>query len=271
MKQTGIKSFCASSSVERPTTRVDRPTTSPTRRGRKRAAAPTHAGENVKKPSNAHASVDPPQVVAKEGRAGVTSLGDDAEVVFSPKLLPSRKCKELFGKLEQEVQWEHREIRMLGRYIMQPRLVAYMASDPSLRYTYSGVTVHPAAWSSTVLEIKALMEEMCGGKVVFNSCLLNLYRDGNDHQSWHSDNESLYGPRPTIGSFSLGAERDFMMKRTADKNDKWRFPLGDGTGLIMRGTTQDHWIHSVPKRAKVASARINLTFRTIVNIEQPEE
>jgi hypothetical protein len=34
---------------------------------------------------------------------------------------------------------------------------------------------------------------------------------------------------------------------------------------------QDHWIHSLPKRAKVASARINLTFRTIVNIEQPKE
>jgi hypothetical protein len=123
LKQTGIKSFCASSSVERATSRVDQPTTSPTRRGRKRAAASTHAGENVEKLSNTHASVDPPQVVAKEGRAGVTSLGDDAEVVFSPKLLPSRKCKELFGKLEQEVQWEHREIRMLGRYIMQPRLV----------------------------------------------------------------------------------------------------------------------------------------------------
>mmetsp|Transcript_38440 Transcript_38440/g.83642 ORF Transcript_38440/g.83642 Transcript_38440/m.83642 type:complete len:147 (-) Transcript_38440:48-488(-) len=145
-----------------------------------------------------------------------------------------------------------------------------MASDPSLRYTYSGVTVHPTGWTPAVLEIKALMEKMCGGQVEFNSCLLNLYRDGNDHQGWHSDNEPLYGPSPTIGSFTLGAERDFMLKRRADPSDKWRFPLGDGAGLIMRGTTQDHWIHALPKRARVKATRINLTFRTIVNKEHPK-
>lgn len=34
---------------------------------------------------------------------------------------------------------------------------------------------------------------------VFNSCLLNLYRSGRDHMSYHSDNEALYGAQPVIG------------------------------------------------------------------------
>ena len=42
------------------------------------------------------------------------------------------------------------------------------------------------------------MEELAGAS--FNSCLLNLYRDGGDHMGWHSDNEySYYGRQPTIG------------------------------------------------------------------------
>jgi 2OG-Fe(II) oxygenase superfamily len=39
--------------------------------------------------------------------------------------------------------------------------------------------------------------------------------------------------------------------------------LENGSLLIMKGTTQTFWQHSVPKTAKIASPRINLTFRTI--------
>ena len=42
------------------------------------------------------------------------------------------------------------------------------------------------------------MEALAGAR--FNSCLLNLYRDGRDAMGWHSDNEALYGAAPTIGA-----------------------------------------------------------------------
>ncbi len=45
---------------------------------------------------------------------------------------------------------------------------------------------------------QARVEELAGAS--FNSCLLNLYRDGGDHMGWHSDNEPLYGPEPVIGA-----------------------------------------------------------------------
>lgn len=41
------------------------------------------------------------------------------------------------------------------------------------------------------------LEEISGTR--FNSCLLNMYRDGKDSLSWHSDNEKPYGPTPIIG------------------------------------------------------------------------
>lgn len=44
------------------------------------------------------------------------------------------------------------------------------------------------------------LEDLTG--CTFNSCLLNLYRNGKDSLSWHSDNEKPYGPNPTIGKQS---------------------------------------------------------------------
>ena len=45
--------------------------------------------------------------------------------------------------------------------------------------------------------LQARLEQESGAS--FNSCLLNLYRDGRDHMSYHSDNEALYGAQPVIG------------------------------------------------------------------------
>ena len=43
---------------------------------------------------------------------------------------------------------------MHGKSVMQPRLVAYMADDPSLAYTYSRQTMVPDAWCPVVSIIK---------------------------------------------------------------------------------------------------------------------
>lgn len=43
---------------------------------------------------------------------------------------------------------------------MQPRLVAYMAEDPSLSYTYSRTKQTPLPWTPTVALIKVSAECM---------------------------------------------------------------------------------------------------------------
>ncbi len=55
-----------------------------------------------------------------------------------------------------------------------------------------------------------------------------------------------------------------MLRCNADRTRKLRYPLGPGDVLIMSGTTQDFWTHSVPKRAGVEQPRVNLTFRKVV-------
>jgi alkylated DNA repair dioxygenase AlkB len=115
----------------------------------------------------------------------------------------------------------------------------------------------------------------------FNFCLVNYYADGNDSISYHSDDERFLGPEPCIASFSLGAERDFLMKHkpiapndNASEEEKTKremllqskplkLALGSGDCIVMKGTTQGCWLHSIPKRTgkNEIGGRINITFR----------
>jgi hypothetical protein len=99
--------------------------------------------------------------------------------------------------------------------------------------------------------------------------LVNYYASGADSIAFHSDDERFLGPEPAIASFALGARRDFLMKhKDPDASAKpLKLPLGGGDMLLMRGRTQERWLHSVPKRSgKNADdgGRINITFRRAI-------
>lgn len=194
--------------------------------------------------------------LAAQGRM---ELGAGAYINISKGLIPDSTA--VFQQLQETVPWLHQEIAVMGRHVLQPRLIAYMADNPNLVYTYSGATLKPILWTETVLQIKSLVEKFAG--LSFNSCLLNFYRTGADHLSWHSDNESLYGPAPIIGSASLGSARDFLIRHNIERTEQHSIRLESGDVLVMGGSMQQHWMHSIPKRARV-DARINLTFRNII-------
>ena len=97
----------------------------------------------------------------------------------------------------------------------------------------------------------------------YNFSLVNYYADGTDSISYHSDSESFLGTNPCIASLSLGAPRDFFLRHIRHKElsvPVEKFVLADGDMVVMRGSTQHDWQHSIPKR-KSAEGRINITFR----------
>jgi len=142
-----------------------------------------------------------------------------------------------------------------------PRLTAWYG-DEGKSYRYSGHTYHPQPWSSALLEVRRAIEPVCG--VVFNSVLLNYYRDERDSVGWHSDDEPELGVNPVIGSVSFGATRSFQLRHKQDRKQKLTVELSNGSLLVMRGPTQHHWLHQVPKSAAAKGARVNLTFRAIL-------
>ncbi|KAL6244511.1 hypothetical protein RBB50_008753 [Rhinocladiella similis] len=104
----------------------------------------------------------------------------------------------------------------------------------------------------------------------YNFCLVNYYASGSDSISFHSDDERFLGPNPAIASFTLGAKRDFLMKHKPPKEGELKLetrdikiPLASGDMVLMRGSTQSNWLHSIPKRkgGEADKGRINITLR----------
>ncbi|MEO9210196.1 MAG: alpha-ketoglutarate-dependent dioxygenase AlkB, partial [Ginsengibacter sp.] len=96
----------------------------------------------------------------------------------------------------------------------------------------------------------------------YNSCLLNLYHTGQEGMAWHSDGEKDLKKNGAIASLSFGAERKFAFKHKRTK-ETVSINLQPGSLLVMKGSTQTHWLHRLPPTKMIRSPRINLTFRTI--------
>lgn len=166
----------------------------------------------------------------------------------------------LFESLLRDTPWKHDEIVLFGKHITTKRQVAWYGDG---EYTYSKTTKKPLPWTADLLEIKRIVERISG--VEFNSCLLNLYMDGSEGIAWHSDDEKELGD--VICSVSLGAKRRFLFKHKQTK-EVVKVELDSGSVLVMKGyETQNNWLHSLPVSKIIAQPRINLTFRTIKNVE----
>jgi alkylated DNA repair dioxygenase AlkB len=189
-------------------------------------------------------------------------LEDGGELLLVEEWLAPTEARRSFDALMREVPWEQKAISMMGKKVMQPRLVAWFG-DPEAVYTYSGVRNDPVPWTPTLAELRSRVEKTA--EHPFNSVLANLYRDGRDSMGFHADKEKELGPNPVIASVSLGATRRFQLRYTGkQKGVPGRdIDLRDGSLLIMRGTTQHFWRHGIPKESAPVGPRINLTFRWI--------
>lgn len=192
-------------------------------------------------------------------------LPRDGTVNYFGSVLSATESAATYQKLMNDIPWSHDEVVMFGKRIVTAREVAWVG-DAGLSYRYSGTTKKPLPWTAALLGLKALVEDLAHAR--FNSCLLNLYHDGGEGMGWHSDDEKSIARDSAIASISLGAEREFRLKHKTS-GDKVSVLLASGSLLVMKGSTQRHWLHCVPKTKRINDPRINLTFRSLVT--EPEK
>ncbi|MBC8085268.1 MAG: alpha-ketoglutarate-dependent dioxygenase AlkB [Hymenobacter sp.] len=186
-----------------------------------------------------------------------------ADVLLDPQFLPPQAAAVFLAELTTTIPWQQQPIKLFGKEVMQPRLTAWHG-DPAARYAYSGLTLEPQPWTPALRQLRQQVEVATNAH--FNSVLLNLYRTGQDSMGWHADNEPELGPEPVIASVSLGAIRRFRLRPRDSRHtphEPVSLDLLPGSLLLMRGLTQRHWVHAVPKTARPAAPRLNLTFRLI--------
>ncbi|AYN06247.1 MULTISPECIES: alpha-ketoglutarate-dependent dioxygenase AlkB [unclassified Flavobacterium] len=187
-------------------------------------------------------------------------LPKDGIVNYYGKLFSREKADFYRDTLLNAIEWKNDEAIIFGKLIITKRKVAWYGDSP-FEYSYSNTTKKALSWTPELLELKAFIEKKTGE--TFNSCLLNLYHTGDEGMAWHSDAEKDLKKNGAIASVSFGAERKFAFKHK-DTKETISLILEHGSLLVMKDTTQSHWLHRLPPTKTISKPRVNLTFRTIV-------
>ena len=192
----------------------------------------------------------------------------DGEVLYAPSFLTPIDADAYLQRFLDGIAWEQHQLAIFGRQLPAPRLSAWYG-HPEAHYTYSGLRLNPQPWTESLSMLKSQIEVFADA--TFNSVLLNQYRNGQDSMGGHCDDEPELGIKPTIASLSLGGERAFHLRHKRRKDlETVKLLLGHGSLLIMRGATQTHWKHQLPKTKQALRCRLNLSFRLIVDPLPPQ-
>lgn len=148
----------------------------------------------------------------------------------------------VFGRLLEHAPWQQRTRTMWDSEVLEPRMVALVPVD-----------------TPQVAELIAPLAERYG--VAFDSCLVNLYRDGSDAVAWHGDTVRKTMRDPLVATVSLGARRSFLLRPRGGGPVARRYQPGGGDLIVMGGACQHEWEHTVPREKNVSGARMSITLR----------
>lgn len=191
--------------------------------------------------------------------ATLNLLPFDGVVNYFGKVLTEQEANSFLHSLLHTIEWKNDEAVIFGRHIITKRKAAWYGNT-AYTYTYSNITKQALPWTPELLYLKQLAEELTGA--TYNSCLLNLYHDGDEGMAWHSDDEKTLAKGAAITSLSFGSERKFAFKHKKT-GQTVSLVLEHGSLLVMKEATQTNWLHRLPKTKKINQPRVNLTFRTI--------
>jgi alkylated DNA repair dioxygenase AlkB len=149
----------------------------------------------------------------------------------------------LFDLLLAEAPWQQRTRTMWDQEVLEPRMVALV----------------PPPFPSQVQELVDLLDARYD--VAFDSCLVNLYRDGSDAVAWHADTVRKTMTDPLVATVSLGARRSFLVRPAGGGATVRRYKPGEGDLIVMGGAMQHEWHHTVPREKSASGARMSVTLR----------
>ena len=184
----------------------------------------------------------------------------DGTAIYFGKIMKQQQAMDYLNILLQTIEWKNDEAVIFGKHIITKRKAAWYA-DANYAYTYSNTTKYALPWTKELMELKTLAEKIT--QTTYNSCLLNLYHNGDEGMAYHSDDETSLVKHKGIASLSFGAERKFLFKHKQTK-ETISVLLETGSLLLMKDATQTNWLHRLPPTKKVTQPRVNLTFRTMI-------
>ena len=160
-------------------------------------------------------------------------------------------AETFFDELMTDIPWRSERRQMYDRTLDVPRLVSFhdLLEEPAPHHG--------------IKQLRRRLNDIYAGELgePFTSVGLCLYRDGNDSVAWHGDTIGRSRNEDTmVAIVSLGSTRTFAL-RPRGGGPSLRIKHGHGDLLVMGGSCQRTWEHSIPKTSKPTGPRISIQFR----------
>ena len=160
----------------------------------------------------------------------------------------------LFDELMAQIPWRAERRQMYERVLDVPRLVSFV--------DFANLVEEPAP-HPRLKQMRRRLNDTYGRELgePFTTAGLCLYRDGNDSVAWHGDKIGRSSTEDTmVAIVSLGATRVFAL-RPRGGGKSLRLAHRHGDLLVMGGSCQRTWEHSIPKTTRPVGPRISIQFR----------
>ena len=196
-------------------------------------------------PSLLESATEPALTGDLVGRARRRFLGAGAWVDTVPAVVAG--ADGLFDRILAEAPWSEHDRPMYDRIVREPRLTT-------------------RRWEQPPPVVRALADQVSAHYGLdLGVVSANLYRSGDDSVAWHGDRVGRVRQETIVAILSLGAPRRFLL-RPKGGGPSVRYVPFAGELLVMGGTCQRTWEHSVPKCAS-SGPRISVMFREAYNEE----
>jgi alkylated DNA repair dioxygenase AlkB len=177
-----------------------------------------------------------------------TALSHGAWIDVRPTWLTGSDV--LFECLVDVVPWRAERRQMYERVVDVPRLVCFYEEDDPLP-------------DPMLVAAREALSGYYAGELgePFRTAGLCFYRDGRDSVAWHGDTIGRSRTEDTmVAIVSVGEPRPLVLRPRGGGQTR-RFPVGHGDLIVMGGSCQRTWEHSIPKTARPVGPRISIQFR----------
>lgn len=189
------------------------------------------------------ASEGAPAFDAAFGKLERTQLSADAWYDYAPGWLSGHDA--LFALLSETVHFRREKRPMYDRIVEVPRLVAALPDDGPV--------------PSVLQDARGVLSLRYGEN--FSRISLGYYRNGAESVAWHGDYVARKLPDALVATVSVGAPRRFLLRPKGGGPSR-ALALGSGDLLVMGGSCQRTFEHSIPK-VRNAGPRMAVMFRPL--------
>ena len=158
----------------------------------------------------------------------------------------------VYEEVLEQSAWQESKLFRYERWVPEPRLTAWSG----------GPDAHPA-----LVEAQKRLQQQY--KVRFNGFGLAYYRNGADGQAFHRDRDMKWCENTLIALVTLGAQRPWLLR---PRSNRYAHELehhgathdlqpSGGDLIVMGGTCQIGWEHSVAKFRTPVGGRISAQWR----------